>query len=485
MSCVLIALPLYLCGRLKDACYSIFTPHQLGTMPARQLRETVQRRSTVSRSKRRRLESLSRSDSPTDNIGQGALTMTSLPVSITSRLAPELYDHFLDEFRASKSSLSACSSVCRSWLARCRHHLFSTANLRPDFVRFLRDSPHAFATITPYIRNIGLGGGWLREQQHEFNDIILFMINLERVLEIHMETWSWTYLASPAATALLSGQGKIFQTLTVLDLKFIHFPSFSTLRTLGSQFPKLQELEFDNVTWDETDDADAIQPTPPPTFLPGLEKLSVYACSNEPIISWLSNAVAEDGIAVVAPIRFLYLPEVLPHEATLVGNFLSTLPSSLEGLELGFLAHNSDDTPAIQDVVGGMDLSFHTKLRTIRLHQLSLYQFPSTPPTPTSSPPLAEISPYVWLIPFLSRIGSSELSEIAFNIWLGGERQLDLIDWRALVKVLDNPRFTKLRLLQFNVRGIEEAMDEEVRGWISHRLRDWDAAKEFLKVSFE
>ncbi|KAJ7770505.1 hypothetical protein B0H16DRAFT_1715175 [Mycena metata] len=414
------------------------------------------------------------------------MTMRSLPVSITSRLAPELYDHFLDEFHASKSALSTCSSVCRSWLARCRHHLFSAVNLRPDFVKFLRDSPHAFETIAPYICNVGLGGGWLREQQHEFNDVILFMINLERVRVIHMETWSWTYLAPPAATALLSGQGNIFGTLTVLDLKFIHFPSFSTLRTLGSQFPKLRELDFDNVTWDETDpdDADASQPIPP-VFLPGLEKLSVYACSNEPIISWLSNAVAEDGNAMVAPIRFLYLPEVLPHEATLVGKFLSTLASSLEVLELGFLAHNSDDTPAIQDVVAGMDLSLHTKLRTIRLHQLSLYQFPGTPPTPTSSPPLAEISPYVWLIPFLSRIGSSELSEIAFNIWLGGERQLGLIDWHALVKVLDDGRFTKLRLLQFNVRGIEEAMDEEVRAWISHRLRDWVAAPEFLKVSFE
>ncbi|KAJ7151156.1 hypothetical protein C8R46DRAFT_914399 [Mycena filopes] len=419
-------------------------------------------------------------------MGQGAPTTTSLPLSITSRLAPELYDHFLDEFHASKSTLSTCSSVCRAWLSRCRHHLFFAANLRPDFVRFLRASPHALATIAPYIRNVGLGGGWMREQQHEFNDIILFMINLEHVREIHMETWSWAYLAPPAATALLGGQGNIFQTLTILDLKFIHFPSFPLLRTLLSQFPRLQELDFDNVTWDGTDDseaADASQPIHPPPFLSRFEKLSVCACSNEPIISWLS-AATDEGTATAAPIRCLSLPEVLPHEATLVGKFLSALPSSLESLELGFLAHSGGNAPAIQDVVGEIDLSLHTKLRTIRLHQLSLYQFPSTPPTPTS-PPLAEISPYAWLIPFLSRIGSGELSEIAFDIWLGGEGQLDLIDWHALVRVLANPRFPKLRLLQFNVRGIEEAMDEEVRGWIFHRLRDWDGAQDFLKVSFE
>ncbi|KAJ7838282.1 hypothetical protein B0H14DRAFT_2361801 [Mycena olivaceomarginata] len=418
-------------------------------------------------------------------MGLGA-PLTPLPLSITSRLAPELYDHVLDEFHASKSTLSACSLVCRGWLSICRHHLFFSVNLRPDFVNFLRHSPHALATVAPHIRHVGLGGGWMREQQDEFNDIILFMISLEHVRKIHLETWSWTYLAPPATTALLGGQGNIFQTLTVLDLKFITIPSFSVLRTFASQFPKLQELAFDNVTWEEDDDseADTSQPAhPPPPFLSRFEKLSVCACSNEPILSWLSAAYGEDGR--VAPISSLSLPEILPHEAPFVGKFLASHPSSLENLELGFLEHNYDDAPAIRNVVGEIDLSLHTRLRTIRIHQLSLYQFPSTPPTPPSSPPPPEISPYVWLVPFLARIASLELSAISFNIWLGGERQLDLIDWHAFVKVLANPLFTKLRLVEFNVRGVEPSMADEVTGWIARRLTDWDDAPEFLKVSFD
>jgi hypothetical protein len=142
-------------------------------------------------------------------------------------------------------------------------------------------------------------------------------------------------------------------------------------------------------------------------------------------------------------------------------------------------------TNVVIDVVGEIDLSLHTRLRTIRIHQLSLYQFPSTPPTPPSSPPPPEISPYVWLVPFLARIASLELSAISFNIWLGGERQLDLIDWHAFVKVLANPLFTKLRLVEFNVRGVEPSMADEVTGWIARRLTDWDAAPEFLKVNFD
>ncbi|KAJ7136001.1 hypothetical protein C8R44DRAFT_869694 [Mycena epipterygia] len=451
---------------------------------ARPLRDTVQHRSSaVTRSQKGRFASSSRSDSPSDNMGLGAPT-TPLPLSITSRLAPELYDHFLDEFHSSRSTLSTCSLVCKVWLPICRHHLFFSINLRPDFVKFLRDSPHAMDTITPYICNVGVGGSWMREQQGESTDMILFMITLDHVRKIHMETWSWNYLASPATTALLEGRGNVFQALRVLDLKFMQFPSFAVLRTLASQFPKLQELVFDNVTWDITEEDPQPDISPPP-FLSRFQKLKICACSNTQIISWLSMAVAEDGTAIVAPIRSLNLPEILPREAPLVGKFLASLASSLEHLEVGFLAHNYDDAPAIQDAVGEIDLSLHTSLRTIRVHQLTLYQFPTTPPTPTSSSPLAEISPCLWLVPFLSRMGSSELSEITFNIWLGEEQQLDLIDWNALVKVLINPLFAKLDLVHFHVRGIEEEMDDEVRGWISHRLRDWEGAQGCLQVSFE
>ncbi|KAJ7207082.1 hypothetical protein GGX14DRAFT_366727 [Mycena pura] len=418
-------------------------------------------------------------------MGQAAST-TPLPLEITSRLAPELYDHFLDEFHASNSTLSTCSLVCKAWLHLCRRHLFFSVNLRPSFVQFLRDSPHAMATVYPYIRNVGLGGGWMREQQHEFNDIILFMITLENVRNMHLETWSWTYLAPPASAALLRGRGNLFQTLTVLDLKFIHFISFSTLRTFLSQFPALREILFDNVTWDTThDDSDSGPDNSQlerPSFLTRFEKLTISACSNAPILTWLSNAVAEDGTAIVPPIRFIRLPEILPHEAPLVGKFLSSLGASLEHLEIGFLAHNYDeDVPAIRAI----DLSLHPRLRTVRVHQLTLYQFPATPPTPTSSPPLAEVSPCFWLVPLLARINSPALSHLAFNIWLGEERQLNLIDWHALVRVLSDPRFGSLRVLQFHVRGIEEAMDDEVRNWISHRLHDWDAVQERLNVSFE
>lgn len=315
------------------------------------LRE-IQRRRTGSgtRSQKARAPAPSRSDSPSEHMGLGAPT-TPLPLSITSRLATELYDHILDEFHDSKSTLSTCSSVCHAWLPLVRSHLFFSVNLRPDFVTFLRSSPHALATVAPYIRNVGLGGGWMREQQDEFNDIILFMITLERVRKIHLETWSWSYLAPPAAAALLGGQGNIFQTVTILDLKYLSFPTFDVAASFAAQFPKLRELAFDNVTWDSADFELEAASNPeeilPPPFLSRLQKLWVYACSNRPIILWLASEEAE-GVMTAPPIRSLHLPEILPDEARLVAKFLPSLASSLEDLELGFLVYNYDDAPTVQ-----------------------------------------------------------------------------------------------------------------------------------------
>ncbi|KAF7323888.1 Surfeit locus protein 4 [Mycena kentingensis (nom. inval.)] len=286
-------------------------------------------------------------------------------------------------------------------------------------------------------------------EHNEFNDIISFMIDLDKIQQLHIEAWSWTYLTPFAASALLEGKGRLFQTSTVLDLKFIQFPSFDILCTFASQFPALRQLSLDNVTWDE----DGTPPSPP-QFLSQLQTIIIRSCLSKVILSWLANGP-------VAPVRTLTLPELLADEVSSVLQFLSTIASSLEHLELGFLAHNPDDAPLISAAIGELDLGLHPHLRTLRVHQLTLYQFPSTPPTPTSAIPLPEVSPSVWLVPFLQPISSSIFSELAFNIWLGEEKQLDSIDWNGLVKVLEG--FTDCTL-HFSVRGVDEDMADAVRG---------------------
>ncbi|KAJ7057824.1 hypothetical protein C8F01DRAFT_1151176 [Mycena amicta] len=385
--------------------------------------------------KKPRLGSTPSSDSSPDLMTRSRVA--PLPREITSRLALELYDHFFNDLNDSKTTLSTCSVVCKAWLPHCRRHLFFSVNMRPEFVNFLHDSSHAMDTIAPFIRNI------------------------------HIDAWSPTYLAP----LLVNG---VFQKSTVLHLSSIHFPSFEILRTFACKFTGAAR----------TSETESTAAAPPP-FLSNFEKLAIHACSSNTIISWLLHAVSDDGARIVPPIHSLVLPDIVPFEVALVNDFLKAIaPSeSLKHLELGFLAHNYDDAPVICAAVGDIDLSIHPRLRTLRVHQLTLYHFPSTPTPPT---PSRSFPPLAWLVCLLQRISSTALSELTFSIWLGEEKQLDVIDWNALVQILDGPAFrSSLEALQFNVRGVDDDMDDEVRGWIAHRLQDWKPVNERLHVSFE
>ncbi|KAF7289924.1 F-box domain-containing protein [Mycena indigotica] len=438
---------------------------------------------TMARHRSSLLRKKARVDSSSSACSMGGTVATRpLPREITSRLAPELYDHFLNALNDSKTTLFTCSLVCKAFLHHSRRYLFASVNLRPDLVKFL--SEQAMETIVPFIRSVGLGGGWMREQQHEFNGIISFMTNLDNIRNIHIEAWSWDYLAPPAANALLSGQGKLFQTVTVLDLKFIHFPSLAILCNFASQFSALRGLFLDNVTWDKSQNGESKLDLAPPSFLSRLEKLTIRACACKMVLSWLLTVVTQDESRLsLLSIRFLSLPEVLVNEVALVNQLLSTIGPALEHLELGFLAHSQEDAAVISAQVASIDLSIHTHLRNLSIHQLTLYQFPRTPSSRTADP-----SPCVWLVPLLQRISSPVLSHLNFGIWLGEETQLDLIDWHALVRVLKKPMLnTSLRAMQFNIRGVEEEMDDQVQRWIKNRLRDWGHVDQFqrLHVSFE
>ncbi|KAJ7617843.1 hypothetical protein FB45DRAFT_756357, partial [Roridomyces roridus] len=79
------------------------------------------------------------------------------------RLPIELVECIIDASSTHLPTLTACSLVCKQWLPRCRHHLFSSLNLSADWTpepnsvtEFLALLPMPHATITPYVRAIVL-----------------------------------------------------------------------------------------------------------------------------------------------------------------------------------------------------------------------------------------------------------------------------------------------------------------------------------------
>jgi hypothetical protein len=278
----------------------------------------------------------------------------SLSQHITDRLAAELYDRILDHIHT-VSTLTTCSLVCKSWLPSSRYHLFHEFNITPDFVKSMRSSLHAMETVAPYIRNVGLCGAWMAEEQYDFDSVMSFLLELDNVQGLYMETWSWDVLNSATSDFLIKAKGNFFHKIKKLHLKYAHFPSLSLLVQFICAFPMMEDLSLDNVTWDH--ELHPLSSSLPPLLVNDttvkvrerdvhpihLTTLYVRSCPVKPILSWLFNGAWDELIGPIQdqpipPIRILSLPEILSDETNMVAAILTALGPSLQHVELGFMA---------------------------------------------------------------------------------------------------------------------------------------------------
>jgi len=318
-----------------------------------------------------------------------SLQATPLPLELSDRLSPELYDRFIDHLHSFKHSLSACSTVCQSWFPSSRYHLFFDVNLSPDLVHFLHSSSHAMETITPYIHDVALGGAWISELRSKFDVVISLLLKLKSCRELYLETWSWDFLSDTSKNLLLRSERSFFKDITVIHLKYIRFPSFSLLIEFIGRFPTLQDLSFDNVTWNPEDsqisrEAQAYFPRPL-----RLTKLYIRSCLVEPILSWLFGD--DEQILQTPPIHVLALPEILSGELNVVGRVLRALGSSLQHVELGFLSPNLRDSPNHGKVIWSMFITgvvFNPYISSPFHSRGSFFQYQFAPNPCSSTHPL-------------------------------------------------------------------------------------------------
>ncbi|KAG6865439.1 hypothetical protein C0991_002515 [Blastosporella zonata] len=398
------------------------------------------------------------------------LTLTTFDDAITTPTNPtfsqEIFDSIIDNLYSHKPTLLICSIVCKSWLPRCRYYLFSTVDLTPKLVKFLTSSPHSLNTIVPYIKDAFLGGAWLPAQREEYDQVISLVLNLDGVRGLSIETWSWDFISPISKGLILNANGIIFQNITRLHLQYLRFPSFDVLATAISSFSNIEDLSFDNVTWDQCE-----HQISSPILFPQLKKLHIRSSLVQPILGWLFGSM----ITTAQALHSLSLPELLSSDIHVVGHLLRTLGPSLRHFEVGFLVHNYDNQD-MRNLSDAIDFSYNRGLRTLRLHHLTLYQLPPT----NHDQPLA--SPVSWLVPFLSNVASS-LVELSLYMWLSQEAHLDLIDWPALSHVLTHPSFGGLDMVQFQVLGLREGRDD-LKGWLVSRLSTWQAARNVVQVVF-
>ena len=277
----------------------------------------------------------------------GAAIVDPLPLRLTSRVAPELYDRILDNLHDSPSALSTCSTVWRSWLPTCRYHLFSEVILSQKFAAFLRS--RANQEVFPFIRKVVINGEWGDPNGKGEEDMFLLLGDMENLSCLRMNrvvTWEthdlWRSVTLTAAGTPLSHR------LSSLILRSVQFPSFSALALFISTFFNLRELSVENVTWARSNVSHVEEGQLPPLQTSVLKKLRIASCSFRPIILWiwpglaLGRVVEEDHL-IPPRLTHLSLPDIFPNEGDLFGSLLRTLGASLENLEIGFLSHGSDN----------------------------------------------------------------------------------------------------------------------------------------------
>lgn len=416
----------------------------------------------------------------------GAAIVDPLPLHLTSRVAPELYDRILDNLHDSPSALSACSTVWRSWLPTCRYHLFSEVVLSQKFATFLRS--RANQEVIPFIRKVIINGGWGDPNGKSEEDLFLLLGDLENLACLRMNrvvTWEthdlWRSVTLTAAGTPLSHR------LSSLILRSVHFPSFSALALFISTFYNLRELSVEGVTWG-SNVAHIEEGQLPPLETSVLKKLRIASCSFRPIILWIwpelaSGRVIEEDHLTPPRLTHLALPEIFPNEGHLLGSLLRTLGASLENLEIGFLSHGSDNSDD-RDMFSLVDLSYNTQLKTIACHQVVLFHFPFRDFSTTAFQSSNDLtSRYRWVTDILGTIQSRKILQVTFHVWLSAESQLDLINWSALIRILLSPPLAELRHLRFSVSGIGRDIDL-VEVWFRRRFGQMLSSKAKLQVEF-
>ncbi|KAF5383164.1 hypothetical protein D9615_004997 [Tricholomella constricta] len=413
-----------------------------------------------------------------------------LSLNLTNRISPEIHDTIIDHLHSFRPALLSCSTVCKAWLPACRYHLFYDINLTLRLAEFLWSSSSAMKNIVPYIQNVAIGGAWSAEQRDSFDKVISLLLRLDGVRGLAFETWSWDFVSERSLGVLLKADGKLFHNVTTLRLQYLRFPSFSLLSAFIGGFVALEDLSFDNVTWDfaglsMASSSVALEGRDLHSHTLQLTRLHIRSSPVKPILCWLFGDNDLKGWQETSnlTLRYLAIPEVSPDELHAIGSALHVLGSSLRHLEIGFLM-DSNDNNVMRSLAHMIDLSHNENLHTIHIHNLTLYCFPPrTPSSPEHGYHFNQSSPLRWLVPFLDNISSHQLDEIGFHIWLSEEYHLDFVDWLALSTTLEKPVFLRLKTVRFEVSGLGEGRGD-LRSWLLARLSAWKASSRAILVSF-
>ncbi|KZP18206.1 hypothetical protein FIBSPDRAFT_956575 [Athelia psychrophila] len=334
-----------------------------------------------------------------------------------SRFPPEIVDAIIDHLHADRLYLANCSLVCRAWVAASRYHLIDTLWLRADTAlrRFpVLQSP--LCTLWPYVRHLRLYDQRFYPDTvvHSPKGLGLSRLGAVETLLLHGMQWP---ARNTLGAALLSGFGRVRD----LEICNSRFKTGADVLDFVNAFPLLERLV-----------------------------LSGNGFRREGPVA-LHRATKMGQARPIA----LYLKSIMNNELFILYNLLLAFGPLLTGVQLGppaFLREVSEEWSLL------LDLGQNTSLRSLTFDSVGHDQW-----TPNLSLPSVE-----WMLKTVSTLRSAHLERFKIKIVTGGLYSLGNMGLDELDRMLNHPRFARLREVVLDVVSLENQFSPEVaKGYIA------------------
>jgi hypothetical protein len=359
------------------------------------------------------------------------------PRKLLPILPPELHDVVIDHLHSHKSSLAACSLVCKAWVPSSRLHLFEYVFVRPHEINsFLALLTSPLCTMATSVRQISLS-----KTDNVLLAVRRLAVALTKVQHLALSN-------SPFDPDYFGAQA--FKGLSRLTLMSMRFSSISQLFDALCSLPRLEGLTISNAEV-------SYRPTIPSLFSPEiprsppiLRKLWLTTSQTVQILEWLLQypqsyrAISDITVGVEKP-----------DEVPIVSKFLQALGSALEelhifqhtsGMSLSHYARHQvplakSSTSVLFTGPEAINLLHNTNLRVFSLYLRSSHYL-------------------VNIIPILAQINASSIQKITIDY--GSRVDRDVARWSAFQQVL----------VQLNLRSLTLYAAKEDRPWIIEQLQE-------------
>ncbi|KAF8877360.1 hypothetical protein BD779DRAFT_1677352 [Infundibulicybe gibba] len=338
----------------------------------------------------------------------------------------EIVDLVIDQLEQDKTTLEVCSLVCRSWLPRARHHLFSTFDIHTKSASAIDLLTSPLCTIPPHVRRVKFSIDEKLETARIAACIQELADGGSNLLSLSVKTvpgggMTWV---DDHLQALFSAP--ILKNLRHLKLMYLRFNNLNDSIRLYSSLPALESLVLYGVDSCIRDDQNAYTMPPPPN----LRHLFIWTIDIPDELCWLTVHPGH-------PLTTFHLYNITSASGPIILNYLR-LSSQLQCLSFDFCGGGTPENFSV-NFMTQIDLTSQKNLRCLRLRSNQVVPLFSN------------------LVP---RICPPHIEEITLSTY-GGSR--GSLAWADLGEVFTSPSVRGLKRLyvgKMHVRDVMEALPE-------------------------